>query len=140
MCRDRRRYPPDTRHGSRRKTGKGSIVQIHTRGMQSLRAEGQMSVYACLTGGRQGASTENPMWSRTKWSGFPWIRALGRGHISDAAKRWAADSGGAASHDSDCEGDIFAGCNCKFFDVEGLRRLVIRKEEVPGFPVLFQPS
>src|ERR1700704_6718399 len=54
--------------------------------------------------------------------------------------RRAAERAGAAPHDGDGEGDIFAGGNCKLLYVERLRRLVIPEEQIPGFLILIHSS
>src|SRR6185437_11442644 len=52
-----------------------------------------------------------------------------------ALLRRAAECGGAAAHDGNSEGDIFAGGDFKLLDVECLQGFVIFEKQVPGFPV-----
>ena len=54
--------------------------------------------------------------------------------------RRAAGCVGAAAHDDNREGDIFAGRNRKLLDVERLRRPVIPEEQIPCFPVLIHSA
>jgi hypothetical protein len=57
------------------------------------------------------------------------------------AFRWGpAERAGAAWHDGDGEGDIFAGGNCEVFYVERLRRLVVSEEQIPGFLIFIHSS
>jgi hypothetical protein len=64
----------------------------------------------------------------------------GQPEQESALFRRAAGRVGAAPDDGDREGDVFAGGNCKLFDVERLLRLVIPEEQIPCFLVFIHSA
>jgi hypothetical protein len=64
----------------------------------------------------------------------------GQPEQESALFRRAAGRAGAAPDDGDREGDVFAGGNCKLFDVERLLRLVIPEEQIPCFLVFIHSA